>query len=257
MKRTLYAAAAIIAISSAAFMPTPAMAQIGLNIVIGNAPPPPRFESVPQARRGYVWAPGFWNWEGKRHVWIAGRWEAERNGQRYQHAEWVRENDNWRLNRGGWVGVQAQPVDVDYVRVAPPPPRFERMPHPRHGHVWAAGHWEWRGQRHDWVPGVWIAERPGYLYSPAGWVQRDGRWFMQEGRWTPRGGRGDRDRDGIPDRYEHERYNGGGRDGGHGAGHDGGRDRDHDGIRDRRDHDRDGDGVPNRNDNHPDNPRRD
>ena len=234
MKRTLCAAAAVIALSSAAFLPTSALAQVGLNIVIGNAPPPPRFESVPPARQGYVWAPGYWNWEGDHHVWIGGHWEGARNGQQYRHSEWVQENNGWRLDRGGWVGVgaQGQPVDVDFVRVAPPPPRFERVPHPRHGYIWAAGHWEWRGHRHDWVPGVWIVERPGYFYSPAGWVERDGRWFMQEGRWAPQGGHGERDY-----RYERER--------------------ERDGMRRRNEHDRDGDGVPNRFDNHPDNPHRD
>ena len=69
---TLYAAA-MLAISTAAFLPAQAMAQnqLGVSIVVGNAPPPPRFESVPAPRAGYVWAPGYWNWDGQRHVWTA------------------------------------------------------------------------------------------------------------------------------------------------------------------------------------------
>ncbi len=230
MKRALYA---IIALSSVAFVPTQATAQVGLglNVVIGNAPPPPRFESVPPARSGYVWAPGYWNWEGNRHAWAAGHWEAIREGQQYQRSQWVQENNSWRLNRGGWVSVQ-QPVAVDYVRLAPPRPRFERVPHARPGYVWATGHWEWRGQGHDWVPGVWIAERPGYLYSPAYWAQRDGRWYMEQGRWAPRGG-DERDHDHDRNHYDHDRDNGGSR------------------------HDRDGDGLQNGRDNYPDNPRHD
>ena len=233
MKRTLYTAV-MIALSSAAFLPAQSMAQVDVSIVIGNAPPPPRFESVPQPRRGYAWAPGYWNWDGQRHVWAAGQWQQERNGQQYQRAEWVRDNNNWRLNRGGWIGARAQPVNVDYVSVAPPRIRYERTPRPRDGYLWTSGHWEWRGQRHDWVPGVWIAERPGYSYSPANWTQRDGRWYMEQSRWSPRGGRGDRDHDGIPNRY----------------------DRDNDRIQNRSDHDRDGDGIPNRRDNTPDDPNR-
>ena len=50
------------------------------------------------------------------------------------------------------------------------------IPRPRHGYVWAPGHWEWRAQRYDWNPGVWIAERPGYVYAAPAWTQRDGRW---------------------------------------------------------------------------------
>lgn len=101
MKRILCTAAAII-LSTAAFMPTQAAAQVGVSIVIGNAPPPPRYEVVPAPRRGYEWAPGYWNWNNRRHVWVAGHWERARPGQYYQRPEWQRGNDGWRLNRGGW-----------------------------------------------------------------------------------------------------------------------------------------------------------
>jgi hypothetical protein len=57
---TIYAAA-MLALSAAAFAPAIATAQVGVSVVIGNAPPPPRFESVPAPRRGYIWAPGYWN----------------------------------------------------------------------------------------------------------------------------------------------------------------------------------------------------
>ena len=102
MKRILFNAAAMVVLSTAAFIPTQAVAQVGINIVIGNAPPPVRYEVVPAARRGYEWAPGYWNWNGQKHVWVRGHWERERVGQHYQHPEWQRNNDGWRLNRGGW-----------------------------------------------------------------------------------------------------------------------------------------------------------
>ena len=35
--------------------------------------------------------------------------------------------------------AEAQPV---VIQVAPPPPRFERVPPPRRGYVWAPGHYE-------------------------------------------------------------------------------------------------------------------
>ncbi|NMM26128.1 MAG: BcpO-related WXXGXW repeat protein [Glaciimonas sp.] len=102
MKRILCNAAAIVALSTAAFIPTQAVAQVDINIVIGNAPPPVRYEVVPAPRRGYEWAPGYWNWNGRKHMWARGHWERARAGQYYQRPEWQQDNDGWRLNRGGW-----------------------------------------------------------------------------------------------------------------------------------------------------------
>jgi hypothetical protein len=199
MKPTFYAIA-VLALSSAAFLPVQSMAQVRVGIVIGNAPPPVRVERIPAPRHGYIWAPGYWNWDGHHHVWLSGHWEAERVGYVYQQPEWVQDNGGWRMNEGGWVSGAPQPsnggwVDVgpaqgggaDYVEVAPPPPRVEIVPAPRPGYFWATGHWEWRHGRHEWAPGIWLAERPGFVYSPAVWVQRDGHWFMDGGRWAPRG----------------------------------------------------------------------
>ena len=85
------------------------------------------------------------------------------------------------------------------VQYGPPPPlRHEVVPPPRRGYVWVPGHWQWRGHRHYWVPGHWIAGRPGYRYYGPSWAERDGRWHYRPGYW----GRGDRDRDGVPDRFD-------------------------------------------------------
>ena len=84
------------------------------------------------------------------------------------------------------------------VQVAPPPPRVEVVPAPRRGMVWSPGHWEWRHQRHVWVPGTWIQARPGYVYAQPEWRQVNGRWAWQAGHWN----QGDRDGDGVPNRYD-------------------------------------------------------
>jgi hypothetical protein len=102
------------------------------------------------------------------------------------------------------------------VDVAPPAPRYERVPHPRAGYVWENGHWQWNGRRYVWVAGHWERARPGYAYHSPRWVERNGRWEYSARRW-------DRDGDGIANRY---------------------------------DRDRDGDGVPNRLDRAPNNPNR-
>jgi WXXGXW repeat (2 copies) len=101
MKRILCTAAAIL-LSTVAFVPTQAFARVAVDVVIGNAPPPARYEAVPAPRRGYEWAPGYWNWNGNRHAWSAGHWERARTGHYYQAPAWQQGNDGWRLNRGGW-----------------------------------------------------------------------------------------------------------------------------------------------------------
>jgi len=74
-----------------------------------------------------------------------------------------------------------------------------------------------------------VYTQPGYIYTQPGYVYSQPRHYH--------GFRGrDRDRDGVPDRFD--------------------RDRDNDGRPNWRDRDRDGDGVPNRWDRRPDNPRR-
>ena len=129
--------------------------------------------------------------------------------------------------------AMAQPYVSVVVGGPPPPPRFERVPAARHGHVWSQGHWEYHRGRHHWVPGVWIVDRPGYAYAAPVWYEDRGRWQMRPAAWS----RGGHDRD----RFDGPRHGG---------------DRDRDGVPNRYDRDRDGDGVSNRHDRQPDNPRR-
>ncbi len=228
MKRPLIIAS-LLTLGTALLLPLPSSAQTSVSLVIGNAPPPLRFESVPAPRYGHVWAPGFWDWDGRRHVWMSGHWEQARDGYRYQHSEWVRDGGGYRLQPSAWVRVGES--NYGEIVMAPPAPRYERVPAYRPGYIWEPGHWEWRRNRHEWIGGVWLADRPGYVYTRHNWYERDGRWYAENGHWTSRGH--DRDHDGIPDRRDH--------------------DRDNDGVPNRRDHDRDGDGIPNRADRHPDN----
>lgn len=102
MKQTLSLAALLITISAAVLAPTSASAQVNVNITLGDAPPPLRFESVPAPRAGYIWAPGYWNWDGGRHVWSAGHWERVRRNEVYVRPEWRQEDGRWRFVQGGW-----------------------------------------------------------------------------------------------------------------------------------------------------------
>ena len=178
MKPITFYAAAMLAISSAAFLPAQAMAQnqVGVSIVVGNAPPPPRFESVPQARRGYVWAPGYWNWDGRRHVWNNGEWLRERSGNQYRRYVWAPGHWEWRAQRYDWTPG---------VWIAERP-----------GYVYTAPSWNQRDGRWQMEQGRW-AQR-----GPNGDRDHDGipnRHDNNDGRDRGR----DNDRDGVPNRDDH------------------------------------------------------
>ena len=80
----------------------PATAQVSVGVNIGVAPPAPRYERVPPPRSGYVWAPGYWRWDGRRHVWAGGYWVRARPGYRYRPAYWVHGRGGWRFHQGYW-----------------------------------------------------------------------------------------------------------------------------------------------------------
>jgi hypothetical protein len=133
-------------------------------------------------------------------------------------------------------GAAAQAQYTAIVSVAPPPARVEVVPAQRPGHVWAPGHYEWRGGQYAWIEGHWLAERQGYEYREPRWVQRgNGEWQLVGGDWERR------QMERQARQAERMDPNG---------------DSDHDGIANQYDRDRDGDGVPNRRDRFPDNPRR-
>jgi hypothetical protein len=106
MKRTALALFAAAAILSPAAM-TPAAAQsLGMNFSIGTPPPPPLVEVVPAQRIGYVWAPGYWNWERERHLWVPGHWIVERHGHHWIADRWIEgPHGGWHFERGHWERI--------------------------------------------------------------------------------------------------------------------------------------------------------
>ncbi len=80
----------------------PAIAQVSLSIDINTPPPPPRVEVVPAQRPGYVWAPGYWRWEGNRHVWAEGHWMEARRGYHYVPEHWEQRNGRHHFEPGRW-----------------------------------------------------------------------------------------------------------------------------------------------------------
>ena len=65
-------------------------------------PPPERIVVVPAARAGYVWAPGYWRWDGRRHVWVDGRWMRERRDAHWVPAHWEERHGRWHFEDGHW-----------------------------------------------------------------------------------------------------------------------------------------------------------
>ena len=80
----------------------PQFSHAGVNVDIDIAPPAPREEVVPAARAGFVWAPGYWNYNGHKHDWVGGHWEKEHHGQHYVPARWEQHDNHWRLQQGHW-----------------------------------------------------------------------------------------------------------------------------------------------------------
>lgn len=87
----------------------PALAQVNFNISI--APPAPRYEAAPVIAPGYVWAPGYWAWNGDRHIWIRGRTIVQRPGYRWEPDRWEQRDLVYYRHPGRWER------DADYKNV--------------------------------------------------------------------------------------------------------------------------------------------
>jgi hypothetical protein len=85
-----------------------------VNIHVGVRPPAARMERIPPARRGYLWAPGYWAWSGQGHIWMGGHWEQERPGYRFVEARWALVGGEWAFYPGYWDPLQTPVI------VAPP-----------------------------------------------------------------------------------------------------------------------------------------
>lgn len=73
-----------------------------VEVIAPQAPPVWVVQQV-RPRPGYVWARGYWRWDGRRYVAVGGHWERARPGYRYVHPHWERRNDGWHWRAGVWV----------------------------------------------------------------------------------------------------------------------------------------------------------
>lgn len=75
-----------------------------VEVVAPQAPPVWVVQEV-RTRPGYVWARGYWRWDGGRYVAVRGHWESARAGHRYVHPHWEHRRDGWHWRAGVWVGA--------------------------------------------------------------------------------------------------------------------------------------------------------
>ncbi len=108
MRIGIFLCAAGIAATGAAAAPA-ALADVGVRIEIGVPPPAPRIEVVPAPRAGYVWAPGYWAWNGHRHTWVSGRWIVARRGYHWVPEHWERHDGRWLYAQGRWRRAETRP----------------------------------------------------------------------------------------------------------------------------------------------------
>lgn len=81
-------------------------------VIVQTEPPAPRVESMPEARDGYVWAPGYWSWDGSNYVWVGGRYVPALAGYAYVAPHWEAVNGGWVLRSEQWVpgNVRTNPL---------------------------------------------------------------------------------------------------------------------------------------------------
>ena len=157
MKRTLTLAALIIAAAAAA--PLPSLAATNVGLYVGVAPPAPMYERIPGPRAGYVWAPGYWAWNGHRHIWTSGYWVAERPGYAYSAPVWYQSNGGWYMEPARWSpygGGERYEVRRDYRAYDRGYDRgYDRD---RYEHHRGDGRWD---RDHDGVPNRYDRDRDG------------------------------------------------------------------------------------------------
>ncbi len=74
------------------------------NVIVAIAPPPQVQEQVPPAPPGYVWAYGYWYWNGSEMEWAGGHWEVAQPGAHFVNSHWDPTPDGrFKFVKGYWA----------------------------------------------------------------------------------------------------------------------------------------------------------
>lgn len=86
----------------AATLAVPAFGQI--QVYIGSAPPPIRYERrPPPPNQGFVWTDGYWGTRDGGYVWVPGRWQQPPYaGAYWSHPHYDHYDRGWRMHEGHW-----------------------------------------------------------------------------------------------------------------------------------------------------------
>jgi len=92
----------VLAVAASALVAPSAHAQI--NVYIGAAPPPVRYEVRPIVPySGAYWIGGYWAPNGGRYRWVAGRYAvAPFENAYWSEGRWDHDNSGWRYREGKW-----------------------------------------------------------------------------------------------------------------------------------------------------------
>ena len=93
--------AAVLLASTLAAAPACATSAHG-RIYVRTGPPAPIAAQRVAPRRGYVWVPGYYRWDGRRYVWIAGEYVRPPRAR----AVWV--PGRWSRDRRGWFWIEGR-----------------------------------------------------------------------------------------------------------------------------------------------------
>lgn len=69
-----------------------------------EAPPPlPDYDQPPPPAAGYLWTPGYWNWNNEEYYWVPGTWvEPPEPGLLWTPGYWGYSNGAYLFHRGYW-----------------------------------------------------------------------------------------------------------------------------------------------------------
>jgi hypothetical protein len=93
----------LLAISLAGSLAAPLAAYARVDIDVDVAPPAAIVETAPP-REGYVYTPGYWQWDASahRHNWVKGDYVPARRGEHWVPHEWRNNNGKYHFNEGHW-----------------------------------------------------------------------------------------------------------------------------------------------------------